>query len=268
MTCIMAIRCQDGIVVTSDTQMTDQFGMKHHAAKISEVGEHSILVSSGAERYMPALARNVRKAVESRNEAEDLEEVLVRANRLYSEEVGPPARLTGKHVPEMQAIFAAYDERVEREESKFRLFEWQPPAPPVPRSYYATGGSGLLSADFVLQKADFFLVDTGTDWSKLSSTTVLRLSLILLRMVQTYHSDVSGYSFSLIEGNKKPRDVLASEFFPQYSPTDPKEIRDQFAMLMASLIQDMGKANLFRFAQSWGIIEKLEQAGIKITLET
>jgi hypothetical protein len=38
-------------------------------------------------------------------------------------------------------------------------------------------------------------------------------------------------------------------------------------MLIESLIQDVGKDNFLRLAQAWGLIQKLEEAGLRITWE-
>jgi hypothetical protein len=246
--------------------MTDRFGTKHQATKITEIDEHSVMACEGSESYMAALIRHVKKAVNERKKGEDLADVLVRANESYCKEIGPPLKLAGKTSPSVGGLFAAYDTR-RNSESRFRLFALQPPDPPTPRIGYASGGSGYISADFVLQKADYFLAEAGTNWSKMSGTSILRFSYILLRMIETYHADVSGSSFFLIDGEKKPKSVSPREIFPSSKPFDPTRRREQLGMLIESLIQDVGKDNFLRLAQAWGLIQKLEEAGLRITWE-
>ena len=49
MTVVLAVRCQDGVVVASDSQITDSDrGMSYPAQKLHELGSHGAWGGSGA----------------------------------------------------------------------------------------------------------------------------------------------------------------------------------------------------------------------------
>ena len=57
MTCVLAVVCQDGVVIGADTQITDSDrGMSYPGQKLQHMGEHAAWGGSGARAVLESQA--------------------------------------------------------------------------------------------------------------------------------------------------------------------------------------------------------------------
>lgn len=224
LTTIIAVDCQDGVILAADGQETHEFASglrtKELVTKIDQAtygdwrNSHCLLGCAGIPTYVSRLEHFVGEAIHKHQESSYLEALTDATNNfadyVYKLRLGYSE---GDHIGHLAtAILVGHDTEIH----KTLIYTLSPPHAPEPlRKYpHRTGtGSGWVFAGFLFNLAELLMRKLGLTWKNLSTTLAAQFCYIALNKVMNYEG-YTGLSTALYRLDQSGKIEGISNIFP------------------------------------------------------
>jgi hypothetical protein len=251
MTTVIAIRCKDGIVLCSDSQVT-RGNLKDTTTKIDEVMSNSLIASSGISNYIELFTQTVREILPLKLTLLRYYGALKECSDVYNKKIVdhigtlPEGFLSenGLKVSDLypDGIFVANYPSGKDMITRYPIVHVSPPLPPkfVGVPHRLAVGSGGEAATIFLKSIERIFWIIGLTWTDFSTTLAAQLCRILVRRIADIDPSSSGFLlyritdktqelyewdiFSDMRPDEAHLTVLPRTFLKEISDIDPKKI--------------------------------------------
>jgi hypothetical protein len=257
LTTVIAVQCQDGIIICADSQETFGSYTKEDVTKIHSVGfgdkfdKYCMLGCAGASNYISLFREYVGKKFVSR-QGMTYFDALDSAICDYTNYIQRRKILLGNLSFEQEgnpeypdALFVGYDPA----NDKTQMYELNLPHPPreVLAPHRAIIGTGRLYSSQFFIMAEKFMHKIGLDWPLLSTRLVSQFCYMVVGRVISYDVSSGGkvlfYRIDKTGFTGLPDDIM----FPGYG----KDGETRLSVLLRTALEELPKDKLLKLAKMY-----------------